>query len=117
MNATNTRFARAAKAVSIAASMTLLVPSASRADADAAMDACVQAFVSANLPKDQPISVRKIDTIDGPLAAQDRAYRILLTATGKTSGKKLARATCIVDRDGQIIAMNGRSTTHQLAAR
>lgn len=105
---------------SIAASVALLaLPVASRADvdADAAMDACVQAFVSANLPKDQPVSVRKIDTIDGPLAVQDRAYRIVLTATGKTSGKKLARATCIVDRDGQIVALNGRSATPRLASR
>jgi hypothetical protein len=103
---------------SIAASVALLaLPVASRADADAAMDACVQAFVSANLPKDQPVSVRKIDTIDGPLAVQDRAYRIVLTATGKTSGKKLARATCIVARDGQIVALNGRSPAPRLASR
>jgi hypothetical protein len=115
----NTRFTSAlSRSASLAASLALLAsPITSHADSDAAMDACVQAFVSANVPKDHPIKVRKVILADGPLAVQDRAYRITLTAKGATSGKQFARGTCIVGRDGEIIALNGRSATPQLAAR
>ena len=111
MNTSN-RLAAALKSLSLAASVALVaLPVASHADADTAMDACVKAFVTANLPSEQPVKVRKIDTVDGPLNAHDRAYRITLKAVGSTSGKTLARGTCIVDRDGDIVALNGRPTT------
>jgi hypothetical protein len=102
----------------IAMTMALLaLPAASRADADAAMDACVQAFVDANIPKEHPVKVRKVQVAENPLNPPERAYRIVLTATGTKSGKRFARGTCTVDRHGEIIAMTARSSTPQLASR
>jgi hypothetical protein len=33
------------------------------------------------------------------------------------SGKRLARGTCIVNRDGEVVALNGKPLTTKLAAR
>ena len=81
----NTRFTSALlRSASLAASLALLaLPITSHADSDAAMEACVQAFVSANVPKEHPIKVRKVNLVDGPLAVQERAYRITITARGE----------------------------------
>ena len=96
--------------LAVTTTLALLVsPLASRADAVAqAMDACVQAFVAANLPKEQPVIVDKENFAVGPLDAQSRTYRIVLIATGKTSGRQIAKNVCVANRAGEVIALNGR---------
>jgi hypothetical protein len=95
--------------VAIATLALLGCPLASRADAEAqAMDACVQAFVAANLPKEQPVVVDKQNFATGPLDMQTRTYRIVLIATGKTSGRQIAKSICIANREGAVIALDGR---------
>jgi len=94
-------------------------PLASRADVDArahAMDACVQAFVAASLPKEQPIVIDKENFASGPLDKQTRTYRIVLIATGKTSGRQIAKSVCIANRAGEVIALNGRRPAQPAAA-
>ena len=84
-------------------------PLASRADAVAqAMDACVQAFVAANLPKEQRFVIDKENFATVPLDAQTQTYRIVLIATGKTSGRQIAKSLCVANRAGEVIALNGR---------
>jgi hypothetical protein len=84
-------------------------PLASRADAvEQAMNACVQAFVAANLPKEQRVVVDKENFAAGPLDAQTRTYRIVLIATGKTSGRQIAKNVCVANRSGEVVALNGR---------
>jgi len=84
-------------------------PLVSRADAgEQAMDACVQAFVAAALPKTQRVVVDKQNAASGPLDTHTRTYRIVLTATGTTSGKQLAKSVCIANRAGEVIALNGK---------
>ena len=92
------------------ATLTLLAsPLASRADAvEQAMDACVQAFVAASLPKGQRVVVDKQNIARGPLDAHPRTYRLVLTATGTTSGRQIAKSTCVANRAGEVIALNGR---------
>jgi hypothetical protein len=100
--------------LSIAATLALAAaPLTSQADArrEAAMNTCVELFVAANLPKEQPVVVRTKDSEPSPAAVYRRAARITLTAKGSTSGREIARATCIVDRDGQVITLNGRSVS------
>jgi hypothetical protein len=111
--------ARIARSFIIAAGTVMLTaPLASQADnSDAAMDSCIKAFVSANLPKQQPITVRKDDGVASPISIHARAYKIVVTAKGLESGKYLARGTCIVDRSGSVIALNGKPLTTQLASR
>ena len=66
-------------ALLVTSAAVLASPLVSHADANAAMDACVKAFVEANVPKDHPIRVRKVNAVDRSLGAPDRAYRVSLT--------------------------------------
>lgn len=103
----------------IAAATSLLAVSAHAdspaARAERAMDDCVAAFVAAKLPKEQPLRIEKQGYVASPLDAQQRAYKIVVTATGAHSGKRLARSTCLVDRNGTLIAINGKRVREQLA--
>ena len=112
--------ARIAKTLSIAAATVMLAaPFTSQAanNYDAAMDTCIKAFVAANLPKEQPVTVRKEEAVQSPISIHARAYKINVSAKGVESGKYLARGTCIVDRSGSVVALNGKPLPTQLAAR
>jgi hypothetical protein len=108
-----------AKSLSIAAATVMLAtPFTSHAGNDeAAMDACINAFVSANLPKEQPVTVRKEEVSPSPLSVHARSYKIVVNAKGVESGKRLARGTCIVNRSGEVIALNGKPLSTKLASR
>lgn len=107
------------KSLSIAAAtVALAAPFATQADNyDAAMDSCINAFVASSLPKEQPVRIKKEDAVNSPLGIHSRAYKIVLSAKGVESGKYLARGTCIVDRSGAVIALNGKPLTQKLASR
>jgi hypothetical protein len=108
------------KSLSIAAATVMLaVPFTSQAaNDDAAMDACINAFVAQNLPKEQPVkAVRKEEVAASPVAIHARSYKIVVSATGVESGKRLARGTCIVNRDGEVVALNGKPLQTKLASR
>ena len=75
---------------------------------DASLDACVKAFVSANIDKDRSYSLVTRDTTTfNPHATR---HVVSLKATGKTSGKQIAKATCVVDGNGITLTANGKST-------
>ncbi len=80
---------------------------AADAASDASMQACVEAFVSSSFEKDRRYSVVTSDV--GDFDMQASSYRIALTAKGKDSGKQLAKATCVVDRNGVSLTMNGKT--------
>jgi hypothetical protein len=108
-----------AKPLSIAAATLLLAaPLTSQADNhDAAMDSCINVIVaSANLPKEQRVTVRKEDAAATPLSVHARSYKIVVNAKGAESGKYFARGTCTVDRSGAVIALNGKPLSTQLTA-
>ena len=110
MNRSSADLHRALRPALVVATVALLAsPLASRADAvEQAMDACVQAFIAASLPKGQRVIVGKRAEASGPLDAQSQAYRIVLKATGATSGRQIAKGVCVANRDGEVIALNGR---------
>ncbi len=110
MHPSSTVHSRASRRVLAVATLSLLgAPLVCRADGiEQAMDACVQAFVAASLPKEQPVVVDKSRIASGPLDAQSRTFRIVLKATGSTSGRQLAKGVCVANRDGEVIALNGR---------
>jgi hypothetical protein len=96
------------RAILISVAMPLCMASAlSVADSTTAMDACVKAFVSTSLAKDRSVAVRTESRMSSILTVR-RPYAISLTATGKDSGKKLAKATCVADRNGTVLALNGK---------
>lgn len=103
----NTRTHAKALAITIAAPL-CMAASLSVADSDTAMRACVNAFVNTSLSKDHSVAVDAETAAPSALMPRSRSYSIVLTATGKQSGKRLAKATCLVDRDGTIIALNGK---------
>lgn len=82
---------------------------------DIAMDACIKAFTSANLPKEQRFSVRKIGAVDSPVVLPAKESTIFLTATGKQSGKRLAKATCVADSNGVVLTMTTKPAPVALA--
>ncbi|MDY6948596.1 MAG: hypothetical protein SXG53_23075 [Pseudomonadota bacterium] len=102
----------------LAITLALAAPLASQANNDdAAMDSCITAFVAANLPKEQRVTVRTEDFAGSPISMHARAYKIMVSAKGVKSGKRLARGTCIVDRTGQVIALDGKPLPQKLASR
>lgn len=103
-------FSRASRLTLAVTTLSLLgTPLVSSADGiEQALDACVQAFVAANLPKEQPVVVNKSHIASQPGDAQSRTFRIVLKATGSTSGRQLAKGVCVANRDGEVIALNGR---------
>jgi hypothetical protein len=110
MNRRSANLRRALRPLLAVTTLTLLgSPLASRADAvEHAMDACVQAFVAASLPKGQHVLVDKEHSAAGPLDARSRTYRIVMIATGNTSGREIAKSVCVANRKGEVIALNGR---------
>jgi hypothetical protein len=95
-------------ALAIAAMTLLTAPLAASADDAATMDACIQTFVAASLPKGQPVRILTSGPTPRALGAPGREYKIVLTATGTSTGKQLAKATCTVDRNRAVMAMNGK---------
>jgi hypothetical protein len=86
-----------------------LLPSLSHADRtgrNAAMDACIQAFVATNFEKGRPVSVKKEEIAVGPLDWHARSYRIGLQAIGADSRQRIARAICVADRNGAVLSMS-----------
>lgn len=103
----------------VAATVMLAAPFTSQAaNDDAAMDACINAFLSQNLPKEQPVKeVRKEEVAASPISIHARAYKIVVSATGVESGKRIARGTCTVSRSGEVIALDGKALPTKLASR
>nr|WP_298722613.1 hypothetical protein [uncultured Steroidobacter sp.] len=110
---------RIVKSLSLAAATcALAAPLATQAhDDDPAMDSCINAFVASSLPKEQPVRIKKQEAAHAPLGIHARAYKIVVSAKGVESGKYVARGTCIVDRGGAVISLNGKPLTEQLASR
>jgi hypothetical protein len=118
MNKFSTSLARSASLA--LATLALGAPLAGHATTQGdAVDSCISAFVAANLPKEQPVTVRKKNAGLTPIEIHSRAYKIKLSARGVRSGKYLARGTCIVDREGQVISLDGKPLVQkqQVAAR
>lgn len=96
---------------------TTATPALSFADDAATMNACVKAFLSTYLPQASKVRVQ----IDAPatsrMAPRSRTHEIALTARGMQSGREIAKATCVVDADGSITALNNTVTPTLVAAR
>ena len=80
-----------------------------------AMDACVKAFVSTAVPKDRQLALQTERYAASSVITRQRPYAIALTATARSSGKKLAAATCRTDRNGTVVALNGRPVPASMA--
>ncbi|HMN46159.1 MAG TPA: hypothetical protein PKE27_16390 [Povalibacter sp.] len=95
----------------VVSALLLATPALSHASQDVPVNACVKAFVSTSLEKERPFTVQTEESVATPLDHAARAFRISLKATGKHSGKQVAKATCVVDRNGVVLALNGKPYT------
>jgi hypothetical protein len=106
MSARTARVALASLLLSV-----LAAPAVSLADSASAMDACVQAFLSSEVAKDRKVVVEKqFESVPRPLALSG-TYKIEVLATGRESGKEVARIVCHADNKGTIVALNGKPTS------
>lgn len=101
--------------VMISAAAALLSPFASHAESaatNAAMDVCISRFIAGNFPDRQTtIKVKKESVTESPLLslASRPNHTIYLSAKGRSTGTKLASATCVVNDRGVILSMRSRS--------
>ncbi len=75
--------------------------SASRSDG---MDTCIQAFVAQELPQGHPVKVVKRER-RGMYMSLQPSKEIVLKTKGKRTGNSYGSATCFVDKDGGLLAM------------
>jgi len=80
----------------------LAAPMLAQAKSTDSIDACIDAFVEAQLPAGHPLQIVKRDEGNRRSA---RSAMIQVTAKGKKSGKNYGSATCVVDRKGELVAM------------
>lgn len=92
----------------VISALLLTAPVLGHASQTTAMDACVKAFVSTSLEKERAFTVRTQEAVETPVSRMSGTYRISLSATGKHTGKQVAKATCVVDRKGVVLALNGK---------
>ena len=99
---------RATRLALIAMLPIVACPLVSSADSTAAIDACVQSFLTSDVAKDRKVTVRKeTQSVPRPLALSG-LYRVEVVAKGRESGQQLARIVCHADSKGTIVALNGR---------
>jgi hypothetical protein len=92
-------------------------PIAAQANGSAkAVDACVQAFVDNYLPKDQPVQVHKLSQSPGPLSLYTRHFTVSLTAHVSTNGTQLATARCVANSKGQVLELEAKTASVEIAA-
>ena len=97
--------------------LSLASPELARESArESAMDACIKAFVNTSLPKSQSVEVRTQGLPERPQSSNDGPYQISLIATDKATGKRLAKATCLADRNGAILALSGKAPSPLVAS-
>jgi hypothetical protein len=81
----------------------LAAPIASQAKDQVAMDACINAFVNEQLPKNHPLKIVKRDTTNH--WHFPRSSLVELSAKGRRTGTNYGSATCLVSAKGEVVAM------------
>lgn len=90
--------------------LALIGPATSFAHTDAAIDACVQAFLSSDVAKGRKVTVRTpaaYSYTPRPLLLTSRST-VQVVAKGRDSGKQIARIVCETNGRGEIITVHGR---------
>lgn len=110
-------------AVTGCAIVAAVVSAATHADEKKAMDAmdtCIQAFVTEELPAGRNIEIVKREMTPlytAPLLlSPQRPTKIDVSAKSKRTGKRIASATCVLDRNDRLVAMYVQGERIQLAA-
>ncbi|MFL6548791.1 MAG: hypothetical protein ACJ8OJ_08850 [Povalibacter sp.] len=72
---------------------------------ESAMDQCIQTMVDRVVPEGFPVVVRR-DEIDVSAPSDfTGAAKIFITARGQETGETFGRATCLLNRNGNLLAI------------
>jgi hypothetical protein len=91
--------------VSLAAIVAATVPVASRASDNPALDRCVQIFVKEVVPADHSVEIRHDAIRASTKAISATRSKVTLIAQGEKYSKLFGRASCVIDRNGSLVAL------------
>jgi hypothetical protein len=91
--------------VSLVALGAVSVPAASHASDNPALGRCVQLFVKEVVPVDHSVDVRHDVILASTKAISETRSSVQLIARGDKNSKLFGRASCVIDRNGSIVAM------------
>lgn len=91
--------------------------SEAKTPANAALDACVKSFIQTYLPERTVRQVATSPAVNpGPLSLFDsREYLVVLSARGADTGKLIAEARCVANRDGIVVVLDSQNVAHYRA--
>jgi hypothetical protein len=93
------------KSIVLATLVTISVLAVSHASDDPALDRCVQIFVKEVVPADRPVEIERDVILASTNAISGPRSSVKLIARGEKDARLLGRASCVLDRNGSIIAM------------
>lgn len=89
--------------LAIGSAVLLASPLATQARDKVGMDACIDAFVTEQIPSGHPLKIVKRDSSDRFISPP--VSKIEISAKGRRSGESYGAATCVVNRKGELVAM------------
>lgn len=89
--------------LAVGSAVLITAPLVTQAKSEVGMDACINAFVSEQLPAGHPLKIVKRDTSNGWAFPKDSTIEI--TTKGRRTGESYGAATCVVNRKGELVAM------------
>jgi hypothetical protein len=90
--------------LAIGSAVLMATPLMTQAKSEIGMDACLNAFVSEEIPEGHPVKIVKLDSVSGWMSPRNSTIEI--TAKGRRSGDSYGAATCVVNRKGELVAMH-----------
>jgi hypothetical protein len=89
----------------IAAIAATVVPVVGHADVNPALERCVQIFIKEVVPAGSSVDVRHEDILASTRAISTARSAVTLIARGEGSSVRLGRASCVIHRNGSLVAM------------
>jgi hypothetical protein len=90
--------------IALAVLGTVSVPTASIANDNPALNHCVQLFVKEVVPAGRAVDIRHADIIASTQAVSATRSSVKLIARGEKNAKLFGRASCVIHRNGSLIA-------------
>lgn len=90
--------------LAIGSTALMATPLLTQAKSEIGMDACINAFVSEEIPEGHPLKIVKRDSTSRWAFPKDSTIEI--TAKGRRTGESYGAATCVVNRKGELVAMH-----------
>ena len=93
------------KLVFLAALVAASAPTAGHASDNPALDRCVQLFVKEVVPADRAVEIKHDAILASTKAISATRSNVKLVARGEKYSKLFGSASCVIDRNGSLVAM------------